>query len=308
MTPEAGGRPRHRPYREAGAAFQIGLRPMDPAAWLETGPDHADFMAAKRARLTGLPPLFFAALPESLPAQAELRDTALAYLLARHADVFCRAGGVIYDRIDGSRHDLAAQPPLAMLGDLLEEDFILIQRVAGSDLIVAACNAYTSSGRIVGSVGRHMSYAHGPVPGLNRQLGARIDRVLANVQIGSPVVRFNWFLTPIAARLFPEGSHDANVAAAAAVAAALNADAACCGDLLWLRSERQTFLRLPQTGALAFGIHTYSDPLSAVASDAVSLSALHRLLGDYDEDRLRYSAMLEIRDPVRRWIESRIAK
>jgi hypothetical protein len=300
--------PRHRPYRQAGAAFQIGLRPMPPETWLETGPDHVAFMAAKRERLAGLPPLFFRALPESQGSQHELRDAVVTHLLDQHAEHFVRCGGILEDRIDGSRHDLADAVPLALLGRILEEDFILFQKVDGQDLITAACNAYTSSGRIVSSVGSGMHFAHDPVPGLNDQLGPRIDRVLANVQVGTPVVRFNWFLTPISARLFPEVSHEANVAMARKAAAMLAGDHRRCGDLLWIRSERQTFLRLPQTMALAFGIHTYSDPLACLSDDRESLLALHRLLGDYSETRLAYSAMLELRDPVRRWIEDRLAE
>ena len=300
--------PRHRPYRQAGAAFQIGLRPMPPESWLETGPDHVAFMAARRQRLAGLPQQYFRALPESQAAQAELRDAVVGHLLAQHTEHFVRSGEFLEDRIDGSRHDLADAVPLGLLGRILEEDFILFQTVDGQDLITAACNAYTSSGRIVSSVGSGMHFAHDPVPGLNDQLGPRIDRVLANVQVGTPVVRFNWFLTPISARLFPEGSHDANVAMARRTAARLADDHRRCGELLWVRSERQTFLRLPQTMALAFGIHTYSDPLSSLADDRESLLALHRLLGEYSEARLAYSAMLELRDPVRRWIEDRLAE
>ncbi|MGL4592409.1 MAG: heme-dependent oxidative N-demethylase subunit alpha family protein, partial [Aestuariivirga sp.] len=107
--------------------------------------------------------------------------------------------------------------------------------------------------------------------------------------------------------LCPAGSHDANVAMARKVAASLADDHRRCGDCLWIRSERQTFMRLPQTMALAFGIHTYSDPLSSLANDRESLAALHRLLGAYTEERLSYSAMLDLRDPVLRWIEDRLA-
>jgi hypothetical protein len=280
---------------------------MAPDSWLETGPDHLAFMAAKRQRLDGLPPLFFSAMDVSRSAQHELCEAVVAHLVAQHAASFRREGNSLRDLIDGSLHDLADEPPLALLGRMLEEDFILFQRVDGRDRISAACNAYTSSGRIVSSVGRDMTFAHEPVPGLNEQLGARIDRVLANVQVGAPVVRYNWFLTPIASRLFPEGSHEANVAAAQDTAKALAADPSLCGVRLWIRSERQTFLRLPNTQALAFGIHTYSDPLSSLAADRESLQALQRLLSEYTEDRLRYSAMLEIRDPVLRWIDDRLA-
>lgn len=281
---------------------------MEIADWLETGPDHAVFMTAKRERLKGSPPLYYRSLSRSRAAQRELLNTAVSHLLSHHASSFAAEGCIITDRIDGSHHDLMSpmREPLEILGDMVEEDFVLFEKENGNEIIVAASNAYTSSGRIVSCVGRNMRYAHEPVPGLNEQLGARIDRVIGNVQVSRPVVRFNWFITPIASRLFPETSHQANVEAARRVGHVLSSDFTKAGDMLWLRAERQTFLRLPATGALAFGIHTYSDPLSRIADDQESLAALHRLLGEYSTERLVYAGMLETRDPVRRWIEQQL--
>ncbi len=276
--------------------------------WLETGPDHAPFMKAKRARLEGLPPLFYGCLPSSRPAQAELLALVSEHLVKDHGGNFTAVDGRLHDHIDGCVHDLSSDEALQVLGRLLEEDFILIERVDGADIISAASNAYTTSGRIVSSVGHSMRFAHEFVPGLNDQLGARIDRVLANVQVNGPVVRFNWVLTSIADRLFPEGSHDANVEASDRAALALAEDYRRAGDMLWIRAERQTFVRLPRTGALAFGIHTYSHPLSSVADDGESLAALHRLIGEYSDDRLRYSAMLAIKIPIMRWLEDKLAR
>lgn len=301
--------PRHRPYRHGQAVFQIGLQPMPMPSWLETDPDHGPFMAAKRKRLAGSPPLYYRSLGRSREAQQELLDTALANLTAFHAAAFRLANGVLSDLIDGSHHHVTGREsePLERLGNILEEDFVLFEHEAGRDIVVAVSNAYTSSGRIVSCVGRDMRFAHEPVPGLNAQLGARIDRVIGNIQPERPVVRFNWFITPIASRLFPEISHQANAEAAKAAGLILAADATRCGDMLWLRVERQTFMRLPETGALAFGIHTYSDPLSHIAHDRDSLTAIHHLLGEYSEERLTYASMQDTRDPVRRWIDQQLA-
>jgi hypothetical protein len=301
--------PRHRPYRHGQALFQIGLQPMSMPSWLETGSDHSSFMAAKRARLSGSPPLYYRSLEHSLAAQRELLDAVLANLTTFHAASFQLTDNVLTDLIDDSHHEVAGQSrePLERLGNTLEEDFVLFLNDGGRDIVVAVSNAYTSFGRIVSCVGRDMHFAHEPVPGLNAQLGARIDRVIGNIQPEKPVVRFNWFITPISSRLFPEISHQANAEAAKAAGLALAADATRCGDVLWLRVERQTFVRLPKTGALAFGIHTYSDPLSAIAHDRDSLSAIHRLLGEYSKERLAYASMLDTCDPVRRWIERQLA-
>lgn len=276
---------------------------MEIATWLDIQPGHAGFMAEKRARLAGRPPLHYQATPDSLAAQRELLNAVADNLATYHADNFVRDGHLLADRIDGTLHDLAAAAEaLDILGAITEEDFILLDHADGENRLLAASNAYTSSGRIVRLVGHSMRFAHDLVPGLNEQLGARIDRVLANIRVGHPVLRYNWSLTPIASRLFPVAAHEANEQAARQAAARLARDPSQAGDILWLRVERQTFVRLPQTGVLAFGIHTYSDPLASIADDHESLAALRRLLEEYTEDRLRYSAMTAIRGPVLRWI------
>lgn len=142
MTPA----PRHRPYLTAGAAFEIGLKPMDPAQWLDVGPDHAAFMAAKRARLVGCPPLYYRTLERSHAAQHELLSMAVSHLLDWHGDAFEGDQRVLADRIDGSCHDLGAggREPLEVLGGIIEEDFVLFGREEGRDIVIAASNAYTS--------------------------------------------------------------------------------------------------------------------------------------------------------------------
>ena len=300
--------PRYRPYLGAAAGYEIGLRPMEMRDWLDVGADHAAFMAAKRARLAGCPPLYYRTLESSRPAQAELLRMVAANLRQHHGDIFSGDEGGLVDHRDGSRHDLGdpVREPLDILGGLAEEDFVLFDPAAGPALMIAASNAYTSSGRIVSCVGQGMHFAHEPVPGLNDALAARIDRVIGNVQVGKPVVRFNWFVTPIASRLYPAHSETEHVSRQQEVARLLSDDPIRAGSLMWLRVEHQSFVRLPETGALAFGIHTYSDPLSAIEDDRDSLAALQRLLASYSEERLDYGGMLATRAPILRWIADRL--
>ena len=281
---------------------------MEPAQWLAIGPDHGSFLREKRARLRANSLPFYRTTPGSLPAQIELRDSIVAHLLAHHADVFTMADGRLVDRMDGTAHALVnpGVEPLAVISQFLEEDLILLQQVDGQDLITAASNAYSSSGRIVSSVGRSIPWAHKFVPTLNDQLGPRIDRVLGNIKADAPVERFNWLLTPIASRLFPEDPHSANAAAVDNINAALADDPSHAGEILWIRVERQTLLRLPESGALAFSIYTYSDPLSSIAGDGESLAAMHRLIESYSEERMNYAAMAPIRAPVLKWLESHL--
>jgi len=76
--------PLYRPYRWASADFQLGLRPIKPGTWILIGADHAEIMRQKHDRLNRFRPYYYRTLPESLPAQRELRNLVTAHLLSDH--------------------------------------------------------------------------------------------------------------------------------------------------------------------------------------------------------------------------------
>ncbi len=303
---EVAGPPPYQPYRWAAADFQIGLRPIKPNEWITIDAGHARVMAEKRARLADFARHFYKTLPSSLAAQHELREQVAAHLLRDHPSAFARRGSVIESRGTGMRWDLNddSLEPLLQLSNMIEEDFMLLEEIDGALRISAAANAYSSSGRIVAAVGKDIESAHVLVPGLNQKLGSRINRVLASVHTATPCERFNWQLTPMSTVFFPHDAHAANAAAMHGVCEMLQADPLRAGELLWVRVERQTLSRLPQSRAVAFSLHTYSSPLSALRSDRQSIRAMLDLLRAYSEERWRYAEMDIVRGPVLAWLES----
>lgn len=293
-----------RPYRHDRAIFQIGLQLMEMSSLLDFGEDHVPFMAAKRQRMRERPAQFYGSIAESLPAQHELLAIIAAHLRDVHAAHFRVDGTAVEDLIDGTAHRLDApdREPLEIAADLTEEDLILLDEKDGNVIVTAASNAYSTTRRIVSSVGQSMRFAHTHVPGLNEGLGDRIDRVLGNLKAGLPVVRYNWSVVAGRERLAPSTAPDHS-----AVAAAIHADHRAAGRLLSLRSERQKFIRLPQSGKVAFLLYTFSGPLSDIRDDRESLAGIHRLLGDYSPERLRYSGMDLFKAPLMRWLSERLA-
>ncbi len=129
--------------------------------------------------------------------------------------------------------------------------------------------------------------------------------MLSSIHAATPCERFNWQITPMASVFFPhDDPHAANAAAMHAVVDALRRDPARAGELLWMRVERQTLSRLPESDAVAFSLHTYSDPLSCLQSDAVSVRAILALLSNYSEERWQYSEMDIVREPLMQWLEA----
>jgi len=153
-----------------------------------------------------------------------------------------------------------------------------------------------------------VAWAHEPVPSLTNQLGARINQVLGSLHAAIPCERFNWQVTPLATVFFPHADpHAANAAAMHAVVETLRRDPARAGELLWMRVERQTLSRLPESNAVAFSLHTYSDPLSCLRSDVESARAILALLNNYSEERWQYSEMDIVREPLMVWLTAAAA-
>ncbi len=299
--------PLYRPYRWAAADFQLGLRPIRPENWILIGAGHAEMMRQKCERLDNHRSFYYRTLPNSLPAQRELRERVIAHLAADHQQSFERSGSVFRSLITGRTLDLDddSTEPLMQVSYLIEEDFMLLEEVGGTVQITAASNAYSSSGRLVGSVGHDMEWAHEPVPQLTRKLGGKINRVLGSIHAATPCERFNWQITPMATVFFPhDDPHAANAAAMREVLAELCRDPARAGESLWMRVERQTLTRLPDSNAVAFSLHTYSDPLSSIQSDVESVRAIWALLNNYSEERWKYSEMDIVREPLMIWLEA----
>src|SRR3984957_9586408 len=170
----------------------------------------------KRAGLDNRIRLFYRTLPNSLRAQRELRGRVMAHLAADHPQSFETSGSVVRSLITGQAVDLDddSTEPLMQLSYLIEEDFMLLEEVRGTVQITAASNTYSSSGRLVASVGQDVEWAHEPVPQLTHMLGKKINRVLGSIHAATPCERFNWQITPLATVFFPhDDPHAANAAA-----------------------------------------------------------------------------------------------
>jgi hypothetical protein len=267
---------------------------------------YASNMREKRERLAAFTQQYYRTLPSSLPAQHELHERVTAHLLDDHPKRFTRVNSAIKSLDTGIEYDLGDRAePLLQLSNMIEEDFMLIEEVDGHPRITAASNVYSTSGRLVASVGRAIDWAHALVPGLTEALGRRIDRVISSIHAANPCERFNWQITPMPSIFFPrDDPHAANAAAMHGIHEKLRSTPERAGDLLWMRVERQTLSRLPETRAVAFSLHTYSDSLSAIRSDPASLGALLALLRAYSSERLKYSEMNIIREPIVAWLES----
>lgn len=289
--------PRHTPYDKGRFQLTLGIKAIAPAEWTEVDDRYAGQLAEKGRLLRERPEEVFGALAESLPAQAECLEMLLAHLFRdRPGLVECDGDSLVLSRT-GDRFDRLAfaDRPLDLAGRLVQEDLCLMAPSQGSWRLVAATLCFPSRWRLADKLGRPMAGIHAPVPGFNDRLARPVDRFFDRVDPGQVFMRLNWSVIDDPALFQPTGHGRTGVDD--------SITAANAGDRLWLRIERQTFVRLPHSGALVFGIKTVTDPLAALAGRPDLAAALRSTLDGMPDDMRRYKSLAPFAAALAGWLD-----
>ena len=238
-------KPRHLPW-EAAADFQIGLKPIALADWLEGG--EADPAARKDALFVASRGLVWAEAEGSRPGQAEALDLVEAAL--------------------GPAPSPPGLPPLYAAARRVPDDLCLMEKRDGewrlSALSLSAGSFFTAEEVI----GRSLGELHGPVTGFAERFLVRVQRIFEGLRPGLVLERRNWTLL---------NSDALHTPAPGPIRAKIGEiDPAGAGRALHLRVERQTLRRLPRTGGALFTIRVWLAPLGALSDQPEHLAAFAR--------------------------------
>lgn len=193
--------------------------------------------------------------------------------LAARRDGFARwpEGIAVTPHADAPGRELAAM--LGTKGALPEaalaahEDMCLLQRFADEDhyRLIGAAVAWPSDWHPQDKLGLPLRALHAPIAGYEEQLATGVDRFMDTLRTGMIYGRCNWFIATTGDRRWivdrPPYKTFAHVTAANA------------GETLFVRSERQTLRRLPETGAILFTIGIYVEPLANLDGANVEMLA-----------------------------------
>lgn len=281
----------HTPYDGSSTPFTIGLQSLDLNDWIEPDDHLAAELEEKVALLTSKRDEVWREEIETRVAQAEVRDLLVTHLLDRFPSTYRREGkgvrvvpaGVVVP-LDGD------VPPLEAASRLVQEDLVLMRRGDNGWRIAAASLCFPSTWVLAEKFGRSMEAIHAPVPGYAERMGPRIGRIFDNLQVDRPVLRYNWSLYDSPALFVPRRGPRRWIKEA------VDPDAN-----IFIRIERQTLRRLPQSGDILFTIKVLVDPLGAIRRhrDRVALAeSMHRQLLALNADELAYKGLTETRDKV----------
>lgn len=143
------------------------------------------------------------------------------------------------------------------------EDMCLLQRFADEDhyRLVGAAVAWPSDWHPKDKLGLPLRALHAPIAGYEEQLASGVDRFMETLRPGLIYARCNWFIAATGERRWIADSPPQEAFA--------HVTAENAGETLFVRSERQTLRRLPQSGAILFTIGIYVEPLGNLSPDNI---------------------------------------
>jgi hypothetical protein len=158
----------------------------------------------------------------------------------------------------------------------VQEDLcVLMPDDDGRLVLGAACVCFPSHWRLADKIGRPASDIHGPVPRYDDELADKVDTFLGRLRPPLVMKRRNWTIHE-SGDLFAPRSPE-------------HADPAIPPEELWLRSERQTLRRLPETDAVVFTIRTQQVQIRVLEQRPDIAGELADRLVAQPEDRARYA-------------------
>jgi hypothetical protein len=270
-----------RPFR-----WRMGLKPLDPAAWIWIDDRYEADVAEKRRLYRDAHDEVCATLPGIEGASREV-VTALADHLVQHfPDRFgASAAAVLAGLPDGH--------PIEQAGLLVQEDLCLHTMVDGRLVLSAASLCFPTRWRLADKLGRPIDAIHGPVPRFD-EITRNVDRVLTQLRVEHPVWRTNWSVMDDPALHQPVGPGRSD---------ASSITAANAGERLWFRLERQTLRRFPIHDSVLFTIRVFQRSLAELTARPDVAAWLADAIRALPVDVASYKSIAPFADAAVEWLE-----
>jgi hypothetical protein len=294
-------RPRYAPYDGGTYRMAMGLRGLEADDWLEPDQDFVRHLREKRQLLIERPNDVLAGLPGSEAAQREVLDLAVEHMTRLHPDLLRREG----DRLEIPPLDEVlsiddfSDLPVDLAGRLAQEDFCLMRPGERGYELAAASLCFPSRWSLAEKIGRPMSEIHAPVPGFNEKIGSPVDRFFDSLEPEKLVFRVNWALHDT------DEMYEPKAEVRRLDQSGVNPDITIdnIGERIWVRVERQTLRRLPETGWILFTIKTLVDPLNVLRERPDLAASLDGVLDGMPAEMALYKSIGPYRDALKTYLQ-----
>ena len=238
------------PWADPRTARLPGIMPLEDDSWLVVDEAFSAQMAERDRLIRDREPTVHAMRDVARPAAEELWNIVLDRLSRTPG---YRVGPTCVRRPDGVEVPIAHEKPLLTLGRLVQEDLCLMQRCGAEHVLTGAILCFPASWSLDEKLGRPLTGIHRTVRHYDADITRRVQRLFDAIRPERPLWRMN-ALVYVDPTLHQPGREDAPRTART--------------NGQYLRAERQCLLRLPESQAVLFSIHTYVVRLSDLSAEA----------------------------------------
>lgn len=279
------------PFTGEPHAPSMGLKPLELARWIEPDADLAVQARLKARLLRTERRRVLQARPAAAEACRELYALLAGHLAEYHPLNYTLRGGELTVRATGARYP--EEPPrsgpeavLATLSGWVQEDLCLLSPTPPVALM-AGLVCFPSRWNLAEKFGMDSDAIHAPVPGFAGALGTATRSFLERVAVEKPVWRMNWTV------------HDRDeLFAPGPVPPREDLTPANALGHTYLRVERQTLRRLPESEAVVFTIRTYVHRMAEVVDTVERRDAARRTLETLPPEIVGYRGMAKLIGPL----------
>jgi hypothetical protein len=251
-TPILQDRLPHLPWIDPRTRRLPGILPVEGRDWLRLDEAYAPQMALRDRLIAAQPEVVHALLPQARPAGEELYQATLDWL--RTAPGFTFGAGSVA-RPDGITVPLDPSRPLLTLGRLVQEDLCLMERQGEEYVLTGGVLCFPASWSLAQKLGRPLTGIHDPVPVYDADIAKRVARLFDAIRPEQPLWRMNYLTYDDFVLHQPRREGERRPQPQGHV---------------FIRCERQCLLRLPETRAVVFTIHTYVVDAASVTPEELA--------------------------------------
>lgn len=248
-------------FRPGEFRWNLGVRGADAEAFFTPQDSSGKLLGQKRAALLSRPELYLSETPAAQPLVDAAWELAMDW-----------------------GHALEPEGPrtLAALAQMWEPDLLLVARENLEMVAGAVC--FPSSWDPRGAVGKPVFDVHGVVPGLNGQLGDKVEKFLGSLTAGKAYARMNWSLTRSEELDYHPGIGRRKL------------DGTVTLEELHLRIEHQLFCAVGD--GVMMGLRIEPIPLLHLTAEVDIWEGLREKVRTMPEDVARYKGMESAREAI----------
>lgn len=263
--------------------------------------DQADFaeQLAARHEVLGAHPDVLVRAPESAEAERELLTHLFTRLPRDLPQHYSKTASGLRVRPTGETwsFEAAADDPLGAIARWVPDDFCFMHAdPSGTYRLRSAVVCFPTRWQLQAKLGRGLTPIHAPVPGYQQDLGKGVEQVFDRLTINRPMWRINWSLVDapdLYQPIRPAGDE------------ILAHGAERIGQEFWLRTERQSIVRLESSQAVVFGIRIRQERLDVACAADPDLAG--RMLTQVDSMPAalkRYKGLARIETPLQAYLRT----